>query len=127
MGLLFFAVGAALSYALPYFASVAGISSSLGAVTSPVYLGLMFGGFGALDAVMRPAFDWLFDKNTVQTQTTQPPVIIRETAPALAPQIHIQQNAPQIVVDNDKTRDDFTKRLENERQSQTLTLVKNER
>ena len=71
-GALFFAVGAALSFALPYFATIAGVTGSLGAATNPVYLGLMFGGFGALDAAFRPAADYLFGKHESSANQQMP-------------------------------------------------------
>ena len=125
LGALFFVVGALLSYAVPYFAFISTFSPNMAAAITavgvghnPIYLGLLFGGFGVLDAVVRPAADYIFGKDA--PETTHQPVIIRENTPSQ--QVHIHQ-APQLIVDNTR-RDDFAKTLTDKRQQQNSSEIK---
>ena len=100
---LFFVVGALLSYALPTFAGWAVPTSTLatvGIAHEPLYLGLMFAGFGALDAVLHPVADWLFDGKKSEAKAEAAPTkepnitinIAREPSLAPAPAIEYRED-----------------------------------
>lgn len=66
-GALFFVVGALLAVAAPYIGAAVGLAptaaeaaTALGHSASPIWMGAFFGAFGAIDAAVRPTFDWAF-------------------------------------------------------------------
>jgi hypothetical protein len=132
MGLLYFAVGAALAYAVPYIGVLAGVgaanvsatTTALTAATkilevsaNPVYLGLLFGGFGVLAAALTPTVDFLFGKDGEnQAQAAQKSEIRRETAPVV--QVHIHHDAP-----NEEKTVNFSHKIKNEREQQVKEIM----
>ncbi len=118
LGLLFFAVGAVLAAALPYVAVATGLAETTALATStlhiasPVWLGIIFGGFGVLDAALRPAFDYMFGKNPPQDGTAN-------ISRAAETHIHIHKDAPAMEFDNCASCDHAKQVKEQRQQLQT--------
>lgn len=140
MGLLFFAVGAILSYAVPYIGVAAGIGAAnvtatitplmaaaqaLDAAANPIYLGLLFGGFGALDAAMRPVFDWVFGGGQSEVQEVSVSrTVQKEIVSPHEARVSVQ---PEVArgVENDKGHETskFQEKLANQRAQQQAEIL----
>ncbi len=73
---IMFVVGAALAAAAPYLSTaIFGMSVAAVEAAHPVaWLGVFFGAFGALAAVVNPAFDWLLGDRKPSDVSLNPPM-----------------------------------------------------
>lgn len=124
MGVLMFAVGAALAAVAPYIAMAVGVEgatsyaaaqTALNLSASPAWLGAFFGAFGVLNATFNPIADWLFgkDKDASMVQTASQPTHTQEPVKSQTVNVIIQ---PAVEIE-DKRHTNHSKNL-NERQQQ---------
>ena len=97
---LFFVVGALLAVVAPPLADLIrpliGEAAYAHAVTTPVlWTGAFFSAFGAIDAALRPAFDWAFG-DSPKAQVAEPSVKEAQPTLQIAPVIQKFQQPEQV-------------------------------